>query len=97
MLHGAEFNENDNFKSEKLIMHGYKIVHGADLNKNGNCNYRKLLMHGWIVLIAVDIHGNEKLRKETLSIWSFGIEGLTYFATFFTQNILPFGVEGNVI
>ena len=32
-LHGADLNENDNFKKAKLIMHVCKIFHRDDINK----------------------------------------------------------------
>ena len=78
MLHGAEFNENDNFQKSNLIMHGYKILHGGD-NKNENFNQKKLLIHGHkflMYLLGSDINGNENYRKDKLIILSFGIEGL---------------------
>ena len=29
ILHGGDLNANDNFRNEKLIIHGYIILHGA--------------------------------------------------------------------
>ena len=33
ILHGGDLNANDNFRNEKLIIHGYIILHGALLTE----------------------------------------------------------------
>ena len=30
----GRFDENDIFRKEKLVIHGYRILHGCDLNGN---------------------------------------------------------------
>ena len=58
---------------------GYNILHGGDLNEKGNFRNEKLIIHGYIILhgaILTDMN-IFKRRNEFLSIWSFGIEGLT--------------------
>ena len=49
-LHGANLNENDNFKA--TLMHVYNFLYGAILTENGNFKYTKLVMHGYKLLNA---------------------------------------------
>ena len=50
-LHGANLNENDNFKA--TLMHVYNFLYGAILTENGNFKYTKLVMHGYKLLNAI--------------------------------------------
>ena len=66
ILHGTEFNENDNVRRGTVIMHGYNILHGGDLNKISNLihvNYSCMLN----LFFWGDINGNDimKLRETT--------------------------------
>ena len=57
-------------------MHGYNNLYGSDLNEFSFIDL-KLLMHGNTFLHGGDLNEDEHFEEGTLSILSFGIEGLT--------------------
>ena len=57
-MYRSDLNENGNFRSGKLIIHGYRILHGGDLNINEHYKrriYYLIFCDGRIIVFFCDI------------------------------------------